>query len=40
MGACGQAIGPEVTVMVDVAYAWRDWKEALRAIDLFADQDI
>ncbi len=26
--------------MVDVAYAWRDWKEALRAIEMFADQDI
>lgn len=38
--ACRKAIGPEMTVMVDVAYAWRDWKEALRAIDMFADQDI
>ena len=26
--------------MVDVAYCWRDWKDALRAIDMFADQDI
>lgn len=38
--ACRQAIGPDMTVMVDVAYCWRDWKEALRAIDMFADQDI
>jgi len=38
--ACRQAIGPEMTVMVDVAYCWRDWKEALRAIEMFADEDI
>ena len=29
-----------MTLMVDVAYAWRDWKEALRAIEMFADEDI
>ena len=40
VAACRKAIGPEMTVMVDVAYAWRDWKEALRAIEMFADQDI
>ena len=38
--ACRKAVGPEMTLMVDVAYAWADWKEALRAIDMFADQDI
>ncbi len=38
--ACRKALGPEMTVMVDVAYAWRDWKEALRAIEMFADEDI
>jgi L-alanine-DL-glutamate epimerase-like enolase superfamily enzyme len=38
--ACREAIGPEITVMVDVAYCWRDWKEALRAIEMFADEDI
>ena len=38
--ACREAVGPEMTLMVDVAYAWADWKEALRAIDMFADQDI
>jgi L-alanine-DL-glutamate epimerase-like enolase superfamily enzyme len=26
--------------MVDVAYCWADWKEALRAIEMFADEDI
>ena len=40
VAACRKAIGAEMTVMVDVAYAWRDWKEALRAIEMFADQDI
>jgi L-alanine-DL-glutamate epimerase-like enolase superfamily enzyme len=38
--ACRKAIGPDITIMVDVAYCWRDWKDALRAIDMFADQDI
>ena len=38
--ACRKAVGPEMTVMVDVAYCWQDWKEALRAIEMFADQDI
>ena len=40
VAACRKAVGPEMTVMVDVAYAWRDWKEALRAIEMFADEDI
>ena len=38
--ACRKAVGPEMTVMVDVAYCWQDWKEALRAIEMFADEDI
>ncbi|MDP9138651.1 MAG: mandelate racemase/muconate lactonizing enzyme family protein [Pseudomonadota bacterium] len=38
--ACRAAIGPDMTVMVDVAYCWRDWKEALRAIEMFAQEDI
>lgn len=38
--ACRQAIGPQMTVMVDVAYCWPDWKAALRAISMFEDQDI
>jgi L-alanine-DL-glutamate epimerase-like enolase superfamily enzyme len=37
---CRKSIGPEIAIMVDVAYCWRDWKDALRAIDMFADQDI
>jgi L-alanine-DL-glutamate epimerase-like enolase superfamily enzyme len=38
--ACRQAIGRGMTVMVDVAYCWPDWKAALRAIEMFADEDI
>ncbi len=37
---CRAAVGPDMTLMVDVAYCWQDWKEALRAIDMLADQDI
>ncbi|HEY4443775.1 MAG TPA: mandelate racemase/muconate lactonizing enzyme family protein [Steroidobacteraceae bacterium] len=38
--ACRRAVGPDLTLMVDVAYCWQDWKAALRAIDMFADQDV
>jgi L-alanine-DL-glutamate epimerase-like enolase superfamily enzyme len=38
--ACREAVGPDMTLMVDVAYCWRDWKEALRAIEMFNDDDI
>ena len=38
--ACRAAVGPDLTLMVDVAYCWQDWKTALRAIDLFAAEDI
>jgi L-alanine-DL-glutamate epimerase-like enolase superfamily enzyme len=40
VAACREAVGPDMTLMVDVAYCWRDWKEALRAIDMFAGEDI
>jgi len=40
VAACRKAVGAEMTLMVDVAYCWSDWKEALRAIEMFADQDI
>ena len=40
VAACREAVGPDMTLMVDVAYCWRDWKEALRAIEMFADEDI
>lgn len=38
--ACREAVGPDMVLMVDVAYCWRDWKEALRAIEMFAEEDI
>jgi L-alanine-DL-glutamate epimerase-like enolase superfamily enzyme len=37
---CRKAVGDDMTLMVDVAYCWPDWKAALRAISLFADCDI
>jgi L-rhamnonate dehydratase len=40
VAACRKAVGPEMTLMVDVAYGWGDWKEALRAIEMFADEDV
>ena len=38
--ACREAVGPDMTLAVDVAYCWSDWKAALRAIEMFADADI
>jgi L-rhamnonate dehydratase len=38
--AARKAVGEGMALMVDVAYAWRDWKEALRAIEMFADDDV
>jgi L-alanine-DL-glutamate epimerase-like enolase superfamily enzyme len=29
---CREAVGPDMAMMVDVAYAWSDWKEALRVM--------
>jgi L-alanine-DL-glutamate epimerase-like enolase superfamily enzyme len=37
---CREAVGPDMTLMVDVAYCWSDWKTALRAIAMFEDSDI
>ena len=31
VAACREAAGPEMTLMLDVAYGWSEWKEALRA---------
>lgn len=33
VAACRQAVGPEMTMMVDVAYAWWDAKEALGVME-------
>jgi L-alanine-DL-glutamate epimerase-like enolase superfamily enzyme len=32
VGLCRETVGPDMAMMVDVAYAWADWKEALRVI--------
>jgi L-alanine-DL-glutamate epimerase-like enolase superfamily enzyme len=29
---CRETVGPDMAMMVDVAYAWSDWKEALRVL--------
>ncbi len=38
--ACREAVGPEMQLMVDVAYCWSDWKEALRVIRRLEPFDI
>ena len=29
---CRETAGPDIAIMVDVAYVWSDWKEALRVL--------
>jgi L-rhamnonate dehydratase len=38
--ACREAAGPAMTLMVDVAYCWSDWKEALRVLRRLEKYDI
>ena len=40
VGACRQAVGPDFTLMVDVAYCWSDAKAALRVLDRLAPFDL
>jgi len=40
VAACRESIGPEMTMMVDVAYAWSDWKEALRVLRQIEQYDV
>jgi L-alanine-DL-glutamate epimerase-like enolase superfamily enzyme len=40
VAAVREAIGPEVELMVDVAYAWRDFKEALRVLRWLEPYDL
>jgi L-alanine-DL-glutamate epimerase-like enolase superfamily enzyme len=35
-----QAAGPEFAIMVDVAYAWEDWREALAVIETWVEHDV
>jgi L-alanine-DL-glutamate epimerase-like enolase superfamily enzyme len=38
--ACRDAVGDDMTLMIDVAYCWQEWRGALRAIEMFADNDM
>lgn len=40
IAACREAVGPEMTLMVDVAYAWQDMYAALRVIKKIEKYDI
>jgi L-alanine-DL-glutamate epimerase-like enolase superfamily enzyme len=40
VAACREAIGPTMTMMVDVAYCWSDWKAALKVIKAIEPYDI
>ena len=40
VAACREAAGPEMTLMVDVAYCWSDWKDALRVLRRLEEYDI
>ena len=40
VAACREAVGPEMRLMVDVAYCWSDWKDALRVLRQLERYDI
>jgi L-alanine-DL-glutamate epimerase-like enolase superfamily enzyme len=40
VSACREAVGTEMTIMVDVAYCWRDWKAAIKVIKAIEPYDI
>lgn len=40
VAACRAAAGPEITLMLDVAYCWADWKEALGVIRRLEKYDL
>ena len=37
---CREAVGEEMTLMADVAYAWQDWKSAKRALDMCEKENL
>ena len=37
---CRKAVGEEMVLMADVAYAWSDWKSALRALEMIKDENL
>jgi len=40
VGACREAVGTNMTLMVDVAYCWNDWRTALETIQELERYDI
>jgi L-alanine-DL-glutamate epimerase-like enolase superfamily enzyme len=40
VAACREAVGANMTLMVDVAYCWKDWRTALRVIKELEPYDI
>jgi len=40
VASCREAVGPSMTLMVDVAYAWNDWRTALQVIETLEPYDI
>ncbi|MGA7411755.1 MAG: mandelate racemase/muconate lactonizing enzyme family protein [Bryobacteraceae bacterium] len=40
VAACREAVGPGMVMMVDVAYAWSDWKAALRVLRQLERYDV
>jgi L-alanine-DL-glutamate epimerase-like enolase superfamily enzyme len=40
VGACRESLGPTIRIMVDVGYAWDDWKVALNVLNRLEKYDI
>jgi L-alanine-DL-glutamate epimerase-like enolase superfamily enzyme len=40
IAAVRRAAGPDFAIMVDVAYAWDDWREALSVIETWSEHDV
>ncbi len=40
VASCREAVGPNMVLMVDVAYAWNDWRTALQVIETLEPYDI
>ncbi len=40
VASCREAVGPDMTLMVDVAYCWNDWRTALQIIKELEQYDL
>jgi L-alanine-DL-glutamate epimerase-like enolase superfamily enzyme len=40
IAAVRKATGPDFAIMVDVSYAWEDWRQALAVIETWAEHDV